>query len=114
MSLRELEEAYLRLCKGVFGFDRMIRIGEANLQYKERYYLTYPTRAVIWIRLTISLIQLTLQGKIAFRIMLKILMLMPKFIIFNGGLASLGSLVTSIDYDNFARSEANRLQRSYR
>ncbi|MCP4599847.1 MAG: B12-binding domain-containing radical SAM protein [Proteobacteria bacterium] len=112
MTPLQLQTVYTEFCARVFDFDNMIKRAHASLKHPRRYILPIPTRIFIWILLSFTAVRLTLTGKLRLRIGVKLLALAPRFILVNGTASALGLLATSADYDDFARSELNRLDKS--
>ena len=112
MTPFQLQEAYTAFCLRLFRFDNMIKRATISINQPQRYRLPILTRLLVWSLFSFSAIRLGVGGKLRFDVLVRLLLVAPRFIVLNGSLSALGLLATSADYDDFARSEKQRLPKS--
>lgn len=110
MEARHLQELFNSLSSSFYTYDTMYKRGKNLLGQGNRLYFSFIDRVLIWIGLSFTSLYLACQGKLRFKIALRILLTAPYLILCYGSLFAIELLVTSADYDDFAHSETKRLK----
>ena len=107
----QLEELYLSLCNNIFRYNAVYRRGKALLNLTDRLYLPPFDRLIALIGFSYTCLFLALRRRLRWNVALRILFTAPKLFLSNGSLFAVELLAASADYDDFAYSEAKRLNR---
>jgi radical SAM superfamily enzyme YgiQ (UPF0313 family) len=108
----QLEELYLSLCSNIFRFDAAYRRGKALLDLTDRLYLPPFDRLIALLGFSYTCLFLALRRRLRWPVALRILVMAPKLFLSYGSLFAVELLASSVDYDDFAYSEARRLNRA--
>ncbi len=111
MTPAQLEDLYLSLCSYIFRHDAVYRRGKALLNLADRLYLPPFDRIAALLGLSYTCLSFALRRRLRWRIALRILLAAPQLFLSHGSLFAVELLVASADYDDFAYSEAKRLNR---
>ena len=110
MASTRLQEIYHALCNDFYQYDNMYKRGENLLSSANRLYFSLFDRLLVSAGLSFTCISLALRGKLRLAIALRILLRAPYLLLRYGSLYAMELLVTSADYDDFARCETKRLE----
>jgi len=111
MPPEELQELYSSLSGSLYKYDNMYKRGKDLLGPAGRLYFSYLDRFLIWILLSATSLYLVSQGKLRLKVALRILLKAPYVILFHGSLYAIELFAISADSDDFAYSEAKRLEK---
>ncbi len=107
VSVEELIDIYRSLCTKLYEYDSLIMRGRALLPHMDRIYLAQRWKMLIGMYFMVLLF--ALKRRLRWAVALKMLAQAPGLILGNGSLSAYEILASSADYDDFGRSEAERM-----
>jgi len=108
-STDDLLRDYRELCGELFSYREVFRRGQHLYAARERLVLPWPERIGFLLGLAGSALLFGLRRRLRWATVLRLLQAAPSHVLLRGSLPAIERLVSSADYDDFARSETARL-----